>query len=79
MEMLYLTTHSTHFIYGFMAYDIHIRTTEIKRRSPQLFWMNTKGCYRGTIPHTAGSRDSQQFYLVGRCDTTSRVYTRDGD
>ena len=26
-EMFYLTTHSTHFIYGYMASDIWLRTT----------------------------------------------------
>ena len=30
-EMFYLTTHSTHFIYGYMASDIWSRTTKIVR------------------------------------------------
>ena len=30
-EMFYLTTHSTHFIYGYMASDIWWRTTQIAR------------------------------------------------
>ena len=30
-EMFYLTTHSTHFIYGYMASDIWYRTTHIRR------------------------------------------------
>ena len=30
-EMLYLTTHSTHFIYGYMASDIWLRTIQIVR------------------------------------------------
>ena len=29
--MFYLTTHSTHFIYGYMASDIWLRTTQIGR------------------------------------------------
>ena len=29
--MFYLTTHSTHFIYGYMASDIWLRTTQIAR------------------------------------------------
>ena len=29
--MFYLTTHSTHFIYGYMASDIWLRTTQIVR------------------------------------------------
>ena len=31
-EMFYLTTHSTHFIYGYMASDIWLRTILIVRR-----------------------------------------------
>ena len=30
-EMFYLTTHSTHFIYGYMASDIWLRTIQIAR------------------------------------------------
>ena len=33
-EMFYLTTHSTHFIYGYMASDIWLRTILIVRRKP---------------------------------------------
>ena len=32
MEMFYLTTHSTHFIYGYMASDIWLRTILIVRK-----------------------------------------------
>ena len=32
-EMFYLTTHSTHFIYGYMASDIWLRTILIERKS----------------------------------------------
>ena len=31
-EMFYLTTHSTHFIYGYMASDIRLRTIPIVRK-----------------------------------------------
>ena len=31
-EMFYLTTHSTHFIYGYMTSDIWLRTILIVRR-----------------------------------------------
>ena len=31
-EMFYLTTHSTHFIYGYMASDIWLRTILILRK-----------------------------------------------
>ena len=30
-EMFYLTTHSTHFIYGYMASDIWVRTIQIAK------------------------------------------------
>ena len=33
-EMFYLTTHSTHFIYGYMASDIWLRTILIVRKKP---------------------------------------------
>ena len=33
-QMFYLTTHSTHFIYGYMASDIWLRTIVIVRRKP---------------------------------------------
>ena len=32
-EMFYLTTHSTHFIYGYMASDIWLRTILIVRKA----------------------------------------------
>ena len=33
-EMFYITTHSTHFIYGYMASDIWLRTILIVRKVP---------------------------------------------
>ena len=33
-EMCYLTTHSIHFIYGYMASDIWLRTILIVKRKP---------------------------------------------
>ena len=41
-DMFYLTTHSTHFIYGYMESDIWLRTILI----------NSKGSFKCTIPHT---------------------------
>ena len=35
MEMFYLTTHSTHFIYGYMASYIWLRTIQIAREEPR--------------------------------------------
>ena len=39
-EMFYLTTHSTHFIYGYMASDIWLRTILIERNE-------TRCCHMG--------------------------------
>ena len=50
-EMFYLTTHSTHFIYGYMASDICLRTILIVREENPLpphgllFLINSKGSY----------------------------------
>ena len=58
-EMFYLTTHSTHFIYGYMASDIIM----VKDRSDSergnsmpphwlLFPISSKGYFISTIPQT---------------------------
>ena len=52
-EMFYLTTHSTHFINGYMASD-----TDSERGNPLpphglLFPNNSKGSFICTIPQTA--------------------------
>ena len=56
-EMFYLTTHSTHFIYGYMASNIWLRTILIVRKETRLphrllFPINSKGSFICTIPHT---------------------------
>ena len=57
-EMFYLTTHSTHFIYGYMASDIWLRTVLIVRKETRcrhigcLFLINSKGSFICTIPQT---------------------------
>ena len=42
-EMFYLTTHSTHFIYGYMASDIWLRTILIVREEgrKEMFYLTT--------------------------------------
>ena len=55
-EMFYLTTHSTHFIYGYMASDI-LSTTQIVRGNPLpphglLFPINSRGYFICTITQT---------------------------
>ena len=42
-EMFYLTTHSTHYIYGYMASDIWLRTNLIVRKEgrKEMFYLTT--------------------------------------
>ena len=54
-EMFYLTTHSTHFIYGYLASGIWLRTIQIARGNPLpphglLFPISSKGSFICTIP-----------------------------
>ena len=57
-EMFYLTMHSTHFIYGYMASDIWLRTILIVRKGNPLpphrllFPINSKVFFICTIPQT---------------------------
>ena len=56
-EMFYLTTHSTHFIYGYMASDMWKRTTQIARGNPLpphglLFPISIKDSFVCIIPQT---------------------------
>ena len=52
-EMFYLTTHSTHFIYGYMAKD-HSDSEKGNQLPPHrlLFPINSKGSFICTIPQT---------------------------
>ena len=52
--MFYLTMHSTHFIYGYIASDIWLRTNEKGNPLPPhrlLLSINSKGSFICTIPH----------------------------
>ena len=54
--MFYLTTHSTHVIYGYVASDIMVKDhSDSERESPLpspglLFPISSKGCFIYTIP-----------------------------
>ena len=53
--MFYLTTHSTHFIYGYMASDIWLKTYDSEKGNPLpphrlLLSINSKGSFICTIP-----------------------------
>ena len=51
--MFYLTTHSTHFIYGYMASDIWFKDhSDSEKGNPLLFPINSKGSFICTIPQT---------------------------
>ena len=55
-EMFYLTTHSTHFIYGYMASDIIMDHSDSEIGNPLtphglLFSISSKGSFICTIPH----------------------------
>ena len=57
IEMFYLTTHSTHFIYGYMASDMVTDHSGSKRGNPLplhrlLFSIDSKGSFICTIPQT---------------------------
>ena len=56
-EMFYLTTHSTHFIYGYMASDMVMDHFDGEKGNPLpphrlLFPINSKGSFICTIPQT---------------------------
>ena len=57
-EMFYLTTHSTHFIYGYMASDIWFKDhSDSLKGNPLpphrlLLSINSKGSFICTIPQT---------------------------
>ena len=57
-EMFYLTTHTTHFIYGYMASDIRVKDhSDSEKRNPLpphrlLLSINSKGSFICTIPQT---------------------------
>ena len=56
-EMFYLTTHSTHFIYGYMASDIWLRTTQIVRKE-------TRCHHIGYSFRLAASNPSQNDHIL---------------
>ena len=56
-EMFYLTTHSTHFIYGYMASDMVKDHSDNEKGNPLpphrlLFPISSKGSFICTIPQT---------------------------
>ena len=56
-EMFYLTTHSTHFIYGYMASDMVKDHSDSEKGNPLLlhrllFPINSRGSFICTIPQT---------------------------
>ena len=64
--MFYLTTHSTHFIYGYMASDIVKNHSDSEKGNPLpphrlLLSISSKGSFICTIPHT-GEHIPRPYY-----------------
>ena len=68
-EMFYLTTHSTHFIYGYMASDIWLRTILIVRKETRCHHIGY--AYRLTasvLLYVPSHRQDSTYY--GLCNTS---------
>ena len=68
-EMFYLTTHSTHFIYGYMASDIWLRTILIVGREREMFYLTMHSThfiygYMASDHSDSGEREREMFYLT---------------
>ena len=63
-EILYLTTHSTHFIYGYMASDICQRTTEMAREETRCRLMGYSFRLAARIAYTTAERLQYKRYSV---------------
>ena len=67
--MFYIATHSTHFMYGYMASDIMVKDhSDSERGNPLpphglLFPISSKGSFICIIPQT-GEREREMFYLA---------------
>ena len=71
--MFYLTTHSTHFIYGYMASDIWLRTILIVREREKnvlfndalnTFYLQLYGVRHMVKDHSDSERERKMFYLT---------------
>ena len=70
-EMFYLTTHSTHFIYGYMASDIWLRTILIVRKETRC--RHIVYCYRLTarvILYAPSHRQDNTYHGLCLCYTS---------
>ena len=65
-EMFYLTTHSTHFIYGYMASDIWLRTILILRKETRCRHIGYS--YRLTALYALSHRQDNTYH--GLCYTS---------
>ena len=55
--MFYLTTHSTHFIYGYVVSDIWLRTILIVRGRKKVFYLTTYSIHLCGIRHMVRERN----------------------
>ena len=58
LEFFYLTTHSTHFIYGYMASDIWLRTIQIVREETRCHHMGYSFRLAARVLLLTGTRNS---------------------
>ena len=72
--MFYLTTHSTHFIYGYMALDIWYRTTQIVREETRCRHMGYSFQLAARVPLYAPSHRQDSTYH-GLCYTSRGAQT----
>ena len=73
-EMFYLTTHSTHFIYGYMASDIWLRTIMIVRKETRCLHIGYSYRLKARVLLYAPSHRQDSTYH-GLCYTSRGVYT----
>ena len=71
-EMFHLTTHSTHFIYGYMASEIWLRTTQIAREETLCRHMGYSFRLAATVLLYASSHRQDNTYH-GLCYTSRGV------
>ena len=71
IEMFYLTTHLTHFIYGYMASNIWYRTTQISREKPAAAtWATLSDKQQGFFYRPYASPHIQDNTYHGFCYTS---------
>ena len=63
-EMFYLTTHSTHFIYGYMASDIWLRTILIVRKESRCCHMGCSFRLTARVLYAPSHRQDSTYHSI---------------